>query len=234
MDYYFNKKPIIDGFNTYQNSKLQKQFIQNNNNMDFLRNNPNLRDKIVSKRYRSSKNSAQKLIEDSSEYLNQKANELFSNKIKKIYSKKNNNLNFRENSGNLLINKNYNKYFMNNSGLGNNNINISNINMSNINMSNLNLKNNLNNINSNFAYNNNLLNYYNNNLIESNDFLSNNNNNNNYMKNTNTSKIFMKKKNYKNFNEELEEHFIEPEKSYNNYIHNNEDLIKYNNNILKK
>ncbi len=39
MDYYFNKKPIIDEFNTYHNPKLQKQFIQNNNNMDFFRNN---------------------------------------------------------------------------------------------------------------------------------------------------------------------------------------------------
>ena len=230
MDYYFNKKPIIDEFNTYHNPKLQKQFIQNNNNMDFFRNNSSLKEKIISKKYRTSKNSSQKLIEDSPEYYNQKTNELFANKIKKIYSKKNNNLNFRDSSGNLLINKNYNKYFINNSGFGNNNIN-----MSNINMSNLNLKkniNNINNINSNFAYNNNLLNYYNNNLIESNDFLNNNNYNN--IKNNNTNKVFMKKMYHKNYNDELDEIFIEPENSYNNFVHNNGDLSKYNNNIHKK
>jgi len=222
MDYHFNNKAQIEEFNIYHNPKLQKQIINNNNNLDFFRNNSILKEKMMSKKYRTAKNSAKKLKEDSSNYINEKSNELFANRIKKIYSKKSNNINFRENSGNLLLNRNYNKYFMNNSALGNNNINMSNIGLNNLS------NNNLNNIsNSNFAYNNNLLNYYNNNYLEVNDLLNNNS----------TNKIFMKKINHKNYNEEFEN--LEQDNSYNNinnYLNNNGmDFTNHiNNNIIKK
>ena len=225
MDYYFNNKPLIEEFNIYHNPKLQKQIVNNNNNLDFFRNNSMLKEKMISKKYRTAKNSAKKIKEDSPNFINEKSNELFANRIKKIYSKKQNNMNFRENSGNLMLNRNYNKYFMNNSALANNNINMSNIGFNNLN----NLRNNnLNNIsNSNFAYNHNLLNYYNNNSLEVNDLLNNNS----------TNKIFMKKINHKNYNGELEN--LEPENSYNNinnYLNNNGmDLSNHiNNNIVKK
>ena len=209
MDYYLNNKPILDEYNIYQNTKLKRQIMQNNNNMDLFRNNSILKEKKIFNKYRTSKNSANKVIEDSSQYINEKSSELFANRIKKIYAKKSNN--FRDNSGNLLLNKNYSKYLINNSGMGNNNINMS---------SNINMHNNMNNLsNSNFAYNYNLLNYYNNNSLEAN----------------NNNKIFMKKINHKNFNEEFE-NYIEPENSYNNfnnYINNNG--IDLNNNIhIKK
>ena len=225
MDYYFNNKPILDEYNILHNNKLKSQLMQNNNNIELFRNNSLLKEKLISKKYRTSKNSATKLMDDSSQYINEKSNELFHNKIKKIYAKKNNNINFRDNSGNLLLNRNYNKYLMNNSGLGNNNL----INMSNnISMNN----NNMNNAsNSNFAYNNNLLNYYNNNSLETNEILNNNNNFNN-TKYNNNNKIFMKKLNYKNYNEELDNYEV-PENSFNNYINNNGiDLI--GNNLNKK
>ena len=220
MDYHFNNNPIIDGYNMYNNNKLKKQYIQNGNNMDIFRNNSILREKLISKKYRTAKNSAKKHIEDSAQYINEKSNDYFEQRVKKIYSKKTGNLNgnYRDNSGNLLLNRNYNKYLMDNSGLGNNNINMSN------NIGNMNI--NLNNIyNSNFAYNHHLLNYYNNNSLEPNEMINN-------IKNNNTNKIFMKKLNYNNYNDEFEN--FEPDNSYNNYINDNNGIDFIGNNINKK
>ena len=214
MDYYLNNKPGIDEYNVYHNSKLKSQLIQNNNNNDLLRNNSLLKEKMMAKKYITSKGSSNKLIEDStSQYIMEKSSDLFANKLRKKQAKKAvYNTNYKDNSENLLLNRNYNKYIMNNSGLGNNNY----INMSN-NLS-MNMNNNMHNIsNSNFAYNHNLLNYYNNNSLEPNDFLNNNN-----FSNTkyNNNKIFMKKLNYKNYNDEFE-NYLEPENSYNNLNNNN-------------
>ena len=213
MDYYLNNKPSIDEYNAYHNSKLKSQIIQNNNSNDLLRNNSLLKEKMMAKKYITSKNSTNKLIEDSNQYIIEKSNDLFANRMKKKYAKKPSyNTNYKDNSENLLLNRNYNKYIMNNSGLGNNNY----INMSN-NLS-MNMNNNMHNIsNSNFAYNHNLLNYYNNNSLEQNEFLNNNN-----FSNTkyNNNKIFMKKLNYKNYNDEFE-NYLEPENSYNNLNNNN-------------
>ena len=219
MDYYFNNKPIIDEYNIYHKTKLKKQIMQSNNNMELFRNNSILKEKMISKKYRTSKNSAQKLIEDSSQYINEKSSDLFANKIRKKYKKSNN---FRDLSGNY--HQNYNKYLINNSGLGNNNINKYN------NIS-----------NSNFAYNYNLLNYYNNNSLETNDILKNNNNynaikNHNNINNIkNNNKIFIKKINHKNLNEEFDK-YVEPENSYNNinnYISNNGIDLNINNNNVQ-
>ena len=60
MDYYFNNKPLIEEFNIYHNPKLQKQIVNNNNNLDFFRNNSMLKEKMISKKYRTAKNSAKK------------------------------------------------------------------------------------------------------------------------------------------------------------------------------
>ena len=219
MDYYLNNKPSIDEYNAYHNSKLKSQIIQNNNSNDLLRNNSLLKEKMMAKKYITSKNSTNKLIEDSNQYIIEKSNDLFANRMKKKYAKKPSyNTNYKDNSENLLLNRNYNKYIMNNSGLGNNNY----INMSN-NLS-MNMNNNMHNIsNSNFAYNHNLLNYYNNNSLEQNEFLNNNN-----FSNTkyNNNKIFMKKLNYKNYNDEFE-NYLEPENSYNN-LNNNNNCINNN------
>ena len=219
MDYYLNNKPSIDEYNAYHNSKLKSQIIQNNNSNDLLRNNSLLKEKMMAKKYITSKNSTNKLIEDSNQYIIEKSNDLFANRMKKKYAKKPSyNTNYKDNSENLLLNRNFNKYIMNNSGLGNNNY----INMSN-NLS-MNMNNNMHNIsNSNFAYNHNLLNYYNNNSLEQNEFLNNNN-----FSNTkyNNNKIFMKKLNYKNYNDEFE-NYLEPENSYNN-LNNNNNCINNN------
>ena len=225
MDYYLNNKPGIDEYNVYHNSKLKSQLIQNNNNNDLLRNNSLLKEKMMAKKYITSKGSSNKLIEDStSQYIMEKSSDLFANKLRKKQAKKAvYNTNYKDNSENLLLNRNYNKYIMNNSGLGNNNY----INMSN-NLS-MNMNNNMHNIsNSNFAYNHNLLNYYNNNSLEPNDFLNNNN-----FSNTkyNNNKIFMKKLNYKNYNDEFE-NYLEPENSYNN-LNNNNGIDLMGNNFNK-
>ena len=88
MDYHFNNNPIIDGYNMYNNNKLKKQYIQNDNNMDIFRNNSILKEKLISKKYRTAKNSAKKQIEDSAQYINEKSNDYFEQRVKKIYSKK--------------------------------------------------------------------------------------------------------------------------------------------------
>ena len=226
MDYYSNNKPGIDEYNVYHSNKLKSQLIQNNNSNDLLRNNSLLKEKLKQKKYITSKNSTNNLIEDSSQYIVEKSNDLFANKMKKKQAKKaSNNMNYRDNSENLLLNRNYNKYIMNNSGLGNNNY----INMSN-NIS-MNMNNNMHNVsNSNFAYNHNLVNYYNNNSLEANDFLNNNNFNNTKYNN----KIFMKKLNYKNYNEEFE-NYLEQENSYNNFNNNinNNGIDLIGNNLNK-
>ena len=123
MDYYLNNKPGIDEYNVYHNSKLKSQLIQNNNNNDLLRNNSLLKEKMMAKKYITSKGSSNKLIEDStSQYIMEKSSDLFANKLRKKQAKKAvYNTNYKDNSENLLLNRNYNKYIMNNSGLGNNN-----------------------------------------------------------------------------------------------------------------
>ena len=148
MDYLYlnNHQPLLNDYNNnvYQNHKIK---YQNNKNIDLYRNDSILKEKLINKKYNTSKNSPIKSFQDASLYNKDKTQILFKNKIKKIYAKKNNNLNFRDNSANYLLNKNYNKYLINNYNK------IS---------------------NSNFAYNHNLLNYYNNNSIENNNNINHN------------------------------------------------------------
>ena len=88
MDYYLNNKPSIDEYNAYHNSKLRSQIIQNNNSNDLLRNNSLLKEKMMAKKYIMSKNSTNKLIEESNQYIIEKSNDLFANRMKKKYAKK--------------------------------------------------------------------------------------------------------------------------------------------------